>query len=81
MGFFIWPVPGALKRPSPNEEFGGARILDCIDNAGGAVALGEYFMIERENGEHESMECIGDELHAKKVVFKCELCLSTTSQT
>jgi hypothetical protein len=46
--------------------------LDCVDNAGGVVALGEYFMQRNEKGEHESMECVGNEESAKKVVFKCE---------
>ncbi|KAI6238751.1 hypothetical protein M3Y99_00656900 [Aphelenchoides fujianensis] len=50
------------------------KITHCIDSSGSAIALGEYFMQKNDNGEHESMECVGDELQAKKVVFKWSKC-------
>ncbi|KAI6181879.1 hypothetical protein M3Y98_00876700 [Aphelenchoides besseyi] len=50
------------------------KITHCIDNSGLAVALGEYFNQKKDNSEHESMECVGNELKAKKVVFKWSKC-------
>ncbi|CAD5234998.1 unnamed protein product [Bursaphelenchus xylophilus] len=50
------------------------KITHCVDNKGSIVAIGERFTVTNQNGEHESMECVGDAQKVKKVVFKWRRC-------
>ncbi|KAI1723120.1 hypothetical protein Ddc_07315 [Ditylenchus destructor] len=50
------------------------KITHCVDNTGKLVSMGEFYTQPAGNGEHMSVECVGDEFRAKKVVHKWTKC-------
>uniref|UniRef100_A0A0N5C0M3 Abnormal cell migration protein 18-like fibronectin type I domain-containing protein n=1 Tax=Strongyloides papillosus TaxID=174720 RepID=A0A0N5C0M3_STREA len=50
------------------------KVLNCIDNEGNPVKIGDWFTKE-VNNNRTTIECHGDEQSAKKVIFKWTSCL------